>query len=344
MKVLDENIRKLPQGMLVGKLDIELTARCNLRCPYCYATSGIPRKNEMSWDDIIYVITQAIKLGADNICVVGGGEPFMYAQIWHLLEYITKFGVKRSVVTNGTLLEKSDCQRLYGLGYKVIGKLNSFRSNIQDRLVGVEGAHKSIWRGIDNLLETGFASKDGPGLGLESVITSLNYDDIPEIWDWCRSNDIKPYFEMVTLQGQASKKHWLLVEPEQIKYLFEHLQAIDRQKYGFTWRIKPPMAAYGCDKHYYSCYVTSTGNVQPCPGVELEVGNIRKRPLQEILSNEVFKTLRKIDCLIEEPCASCEHNGVCYGCRGEVFIAGLNLNAADPTCWHVRALRKDLVI
>ncbi len=82
------------------------------------------------------------------------------------------------------------------------------------------------------------------------------------------------------------------------------------------------------------------GNVSPCPGVDLKVGNIRERSLHELLStSEVFRNLREIRQRIEGECRDCHLSEKCYGCRGAAYQETGNYLASDTLCWHVQAKR-----
>ena len=69
-------------------LELELSRACNLRCIYCYASSGQPLAGELSLAEILGVIDQAEALGARKIIVLGGGEPLIYPHLLEVLQYI----------------------------------------------------------------------------------------------------------------------------------------------------------------------------------------------------------------------------------------------------------------
>ncbi|MEA2085204.1 MAG: radical SAM protein [Thermodesulfobacteriota bacterium] len=69
-------------------MELELSRTCNLRCVYCYASSGKPLENELNLAEIEDVVEQAVQLGAKKIIVLGGGEPLLYPQLLEVLDCI----------------------------------------------------------------------------------------------------------------------------------------------------------------------------------------------------------------------------------------------------------------
>jgi radical SAM protein with 4Fe4S-binding SPASM domain len=81
--------------------------------------------------------------------------------------------------------------------------------------------------------------------------------------------------------------------------------------------------------------VTANGDVMPCVGVTIPLGNIRNQGLAEILKNsEVVRNLKKYRETIKGPCGSCEKSEECYGCRGAAYQITGDYLASDPTCWR----------
>jgi radical SAM protein with 4Fe4S-binding SPASM domain len=87
-------------------------------------------------------------------------------------------------------------------------------------------------------------------------------------------------------------------------------------------------------RHQVSCVVTARGDVMPCVGVTIALGNIRQQPLAEILKNsEIVQNLKNYRTTIKGPCGTCEKSEECYGCRGAAYQMTGDYLASDPTCW-----------
>ena len=314
-------------------LELELSRVCNLRCLYCYAESGTALDHELSLAEILSVIDQARELGARKIIVLGGGEPLLYPDIFTVIDHIVDLDLQVDLFTNATLIDTHTAHQLYDQGVAVSMKMNSRRPEIQDRLAGKKGTFEAIQQGLAALLDAGYPDDDHI-LGIESIICRHNYDEIPELWRWARNRDIIPYIEAMTMQGRARQNPELEVSSAEIRRMFETLAEIDATEFDRQWLPIPPLAASHCARHEYSCTVTSIGDVNPCPGVNIRAGNIRQRPLREILATSpVIAELRNIRQNIKGKCGSCDFNDHCYGCRGHAYqVTGDHL-APDPLCW-----------
>ncbi|WP_421899953.1 radical SAM/SPASM domain-containing protein [Maridesulfovibrio sp.] len=314
--------------------ELELSRVCDLRCIYCYASSGEKLNNELEYDEILNTVDQCRDLGARKIIILGGGEPMLYPRIMDVIRYIHSIGLEIELFSNGTRISPEIAAELYALKVQPVIKFNSLDPKIQDLLAGKKGGHKAIRQGLNNLLETGYANGDIP-MGAQTIICRQNYEEIPEMWRWLRTRQIIPYFETITDQGRAKDHVELALSPEKIGNLFDELSGIDREEFGIEWEPKPPVAAFSCKRHFYSCTITTTGDVIPCPGVDITAGNIRLDTLENIISqSDVFNNLRNIRQTITGPCKTCDLSTECYGCRGMAHHLNGDYLSSDPLCWR----------
>lgn len=337
MEFSPEEIRGAIEKNGLLSLELELSRVCNLRCIYCYASSGAALKNELELAELMSVVDQAIAIGAKKIIILGGGEPLMYPHLIEIITYIRKKHLVVDLFTNGLTLTPDIARQLFTLGVGVVMKMNSRKPEVQDYLAGRSGTLAAIEDGLAALFEAGYPDKEHT-LGVETIICRQNYDELPDLWRWARMEGIVPYVEALTMQGRATEHPDLEVSPAEIKTLFEKLAAIDRDEFLCNWSPHPPLVASQCARHEYSCTVTSVGEVHPCPGVNVSVGNIRETPLAEILQkSEVIRDLRGIRKNIKGVCRECDINDHCYGCRGHAYQVTGDYLAEDPLCWLKRS-------
>lgn len=97
-------------------------------------------------------------------------------------------------------------------------------------------------------------------------------------------------------------------------------------------------------RHAFSCLVSRQGDVMPCVGLDIAIGNVRDQALREIIKDsEVLEDLRDHSRTIRGPCASCEEAERCYGCRGAAYRLTGDYLASDPLCWK-NAERQDEIV
>jgi radical SAM protein with 4Fe4S-binding SPASM domain len=314
-------------------LEVEFTRRCNLRCVYCYASAGAAAPGELRLAELAEVVEQARRLGARRIVLLGGGEPLLFPELRELMEHIHGLGLAQALFTNGIPLTPAWCRFLFERGVTVAVKQNSRQPEVQDRLAGVAGAYQGVQRGLRLLQDAGYPDPERP-LCVQTVICRQNRHEIPAMWVWARERGITPYFEVLTEQGRAREHPELQLTRREMRAVFEELASIDRERFGSHWIPRPPIAGFTCRRHLYSCLVTSQGDVQPCPGVDLPVGNIRERPLAEILrDSRAIRELRHLQAEAPPGCRGCRLAGECYGCRGNAYQHTGSYLGADPSCW-----------
>ncbi len=88
-----------------------------------------------------------------------------------------------------------------------------------------------------------------------------------------------------------------------------------------------------CLKHKYSCFVTLDGDVFPCKGLPLPIGNLHDKPLKKILvDSEIIQNLKNHESMIKGPCRKCNKFSNCYGCRARTYALTGDYLASDPIC------------
>ncbi|MGD9331034.1 MAG: radical SAM protein [Desulfobacterales bacterium] len=313
-------------------MEIEFSRRCNYRCPYCYVPRQPDLADELSRAEIRNVIVQAEALGARKIIILGG-EPTIYPHIVEMIAFIRGRGLVVEMFTNGSGISASFARTLAAQSVRVVLKMNSFDETTQDRLTGVKGSYRQIHQALRHLQQVGYPSED-LFLAVSTVISRDNHDEIVPMWRWLRDQGIAPYFEIITPQANAVDHPELYLSPLDLERLFEEIARLDRERYGHRWEPQPPLVGTKCLRHRFSCLVTARGDVLPCVGVTLSVGNIRETPLADILQNsQVIQNLKRHRETIKGPCGDCDRAAECYGCRGAAFQMTGDYLASDPLCW-----------
>ena len=100
------NMEKLNNFFNGGKTlivtELDLTNRCNNRCPQCIGTKQ--GDDELTWDEIQRIISDLRALGNQGIILSGGGEPLLHERFMGTLDLIRRSGMKVGLNSNGLAL------------------------------------------------------------------------------------------------------------------------------------------------------------------------------------------------------------------------------------------------
>ncbi|MFA6528134.1 MAG: radical SAM protein [Candidatus Gracilibacteria bacterium] len=311
----------------------ETSLVCNLRCRYCCNRSGKPSSDEITFEKIIDVVNQAKDLGAKSVVVIGGGEPTIYPKFKELIKHIHSLGMVPVIFTNTQKMTKEMVKFLRKYNVTVITKLDSLDEKTQDYLTGVKGSFKKIHKGIQNLIDAGYADvKDSQKskLGASFVVSKKNAHEIPAIWRFCRDRKIYPNLEMmVPKEKGVDNSDWLLSR-EEWKDLKSKLLEIDRNEYGYDWLPHTPHIGTGCFQVMHNLYITVKGFVRPCACTSNDFANIKDYSLKEINNLPFFQIARHIEKNLKGKCANCKHHSKCIGCRGLAYTQSRYIDGKDP--------------
>lgn len=87
------------------KLDIDITARCNLRCRYCYFFNNPEVEyGELPTDEWLTFFDELEALNVMDV-TLAGGEPFIREDLTTLLEGLVRNRMRFTLLSNGTLID-----------------------------------------------------------------------------------------------------------------------------------------------------------------------------------------------------------------------------------------------
>lgn len=159
------------------KLDIKITFHCNNRCDFCAQGDKREFIKPKNKKEIIKALEDAKKQNANTV-VFTGGEPTLHPDLIEIIKAAKNLKYKYiQLQTNGRTLSSLDfLKKLKKAGVNEISPaLHGSKPEIHDKLTHSPGSFKQTVKGIIN-------SKN---LGLyvltNTVITSLNYKDLPNI-------------------------------------------------------------------------------------------------------------------------------------------------------------------
>lgn len=98
--------------MIPTFIQVEITNRCNLSCPYCSRQVNPPSLRNMSADEFNRVLSQIQPYKENVVCLCGLGEPFLNPQFPEMLDNPRLKDFKLKLITNGVLLTDENIKML----------------------------------------------------------------------------------------------------------------------------------------------------------------------------------------------------------------------------------------
>jgi len=94
---------------------VELTARCNQKCTYCYNAwrdDGGAAMGELDYATLIDVLDRILDEHDLAYLTLTGGEPFVRKDIHDIIDHINRRGVGVVIISNGGMIRDETISRL----------------------------------------------------------------------------------------------------------------------------------------------------------------------------------------------------------------------------------------
>lgn len=194
------------------EIQIELTHKCNLKCIFCYNDSGKAYEDELSDEEIIKIVMDAIELNVAKI-IFSGGEIFCRKKIlFKCIRICNTHGIIINLITNATFLTDEDIKFLVEMKQcinMVQISVDGASANIHEELRGIKGCWKNTITNAYKLV------KEGIHVKFASVITSKNFSEIQDIAELAYLLNVEElHFGVVIKQGRAVDSESSLSEKE----------------------------------------------------------------------------------------------------------------------------------
>jgi len=100
-----------PSHCLPPTVNMHIVGHCNYRCGYCYARFE-KSKTFLPLPEARRILAELKRHGATRI-TFAGGEPTLHPDLESMLRICAELGLVTSLVTNGSLLDRDTCRRLF---------------------------------------------------------------------------------------------------------------------------------------------------------------------------------------------------------------------------------------
>ncbi|TCI93527.1 radical SAM protein [Tenacibaculum sp. M341] len=163
---------------------LEVTDRCNLTCPTCYAGSSPTYGRHRTLEEIKKMLDTIVKNEKEpDVVQISGGEPTVHPQFFEILDYAKMLPIRHLMLnTNGIKIakDKEFVKRLktYTPDFEIYLQFDSFRDEVLQQMRGAK---------LSEIRKQAIANLNEVNLSTTLVVTlqkGLNDDEIGEIIEY----------------------------------------------------------------------------------------------------------------------------------------------------------------
>lgn len=298
---------------------LELTKRCNLKCPHCYIDGGKPRAEELSDAEIHRLIDEMADMGVWAIAFTGG-EPTLHPSFVDFVRHARERDVLVGIATHGLHLSDELLAQLPRDGVIISVSIDDLHIPGRD----IEREFRMAARTLQRCKAHGF-----PG----NIMTNTNRRNVDRLDDmivWAEEHGVSVRSVPFSPIGERAKKNraWLENVPADVPQAaafwmkeveWEH--AYHREvglcvgqifNYGLTLAFMTDR----CSSGRYLCYVCADGTLYPCTMCAgekiLSPGSVKGRSFAEAWRSH-WPIRDSSWAAFEDTCTGCPlHNDMFY--------------------------------
>ncbi|MFA6170895.1 MAG: radical SAM protein [Patescibacteria group bacterium] len=300
-------------------VDLQITTKCNLNCPHCYANAGAGGYH-LPFKDIEKILGQCAELGVLEIAL-GGGEPTLHPDFRKILKAARAKGIVPNLAANG-----------FSPGILNIAAISKYAGAAALSLEGIEDDFSRRRNfSFSRFLRTYWLLKKAKvKVVFQLTVSQTNLYKLPEIIKFCLG--LKPYgIVLLTYKpvGRAKSFDAPLKNEDFLKVeeiLKEALsQSSGTTRFGYDCCLGNALqglgaakgiAIEGCSALRTSLAINANLDIVPCSFSSRVLGNFSNISIHEAWQGEKAKAWRDgfTARIQNDPaCASCRTNNDCLG-------------------------------
>jgi len=287
------------------------------------------------------------------VIIMTGGEPLLREDIFEIAAHGNRKGLRMVMATNGTLVTEEIADKMSEAGIKRVSvSIDGLDAKSHDTFRGVNGAFSGAMAGILAM------KKAGVEFQINTTVTRTNLDQVQGILDLAiRLGAAAHHIFLLVPTGRGREMadqglspldyektlNWFYEEslrcPIQLKATCapHYFRILHQRKGRIKEKSKERNGALhtmtrGCLGGSSFCFISHTGQAQPCGYLEVDCGQVREKAFRDIWENSpIFQNLRDLH-QYKGKCGRCEFIKVCGGCRARAYEATGDYLAGEPLC------------
>lgn len=337
----------------------ETTQACDLACVHCRACAQPLRSAfELSTAEAKKLIDEVAALETP-VFVLTGGDPLKRPDIFDLVEYAAKQGVRISLTPSATpLLTRDAIVRLKQCGLARLAiSLDGPTADIHDAFRRVPGSYEwtlqavrwareidlpvqintTITRHNLQFLDSMISLLEGLDIVLWSVfflvptgrgseINLISAEEFEQVFEKLYATSMRVKFDIKSTEAQHYRR-------------FVHQRRTEEKRKGHaptamlgTTPDGIGRAPRGINDGKGFVFISHRGDVFPSGFLPVSAGNVRRESLAKLYrESPLFISLRETKNL-QGKCGACEFREICGGSRARAYAVSGNLFAEEPCC------------
>jgi radical SAM protein with 4Fe4S-binding SPASM domain len=331
-----------------------LTERCNLKCRHCYQEGR--QVAELPLAAVGRVVEEAAAMIRDWQAAydlelapsinVTGGEPFLRADFFAILELMLEAGFACYVLSNGTLITRERALVLAELGVAGVQVSLEGPETVHDAVRG-PGSFAAAFFGIRNLLAAGVP------VSLNATLSKFNAAYFMELLELAAILGIpKIGFSRLVPAGRGLALLPEMLSAGEVKELYEQLfhlngaglEVVTGDPMAWQMRQPPPppeaepFPAGGCAAGVAGLTLLADGTITPCRRLPIPIGKAGRDSLRELWATSPVLERLRTKAAYRGKCGRCPRWSQCRGCRAIAYAYSLQRGqpdylAPDPQCF-----------
>ncbi len=303
---------------------LELTYRCNLKCPFCYITEerNIEELSTNEWLDIIEQIPPF------SIITFVAGEVLLKEDFDIIFKKASEKFRKVTLITNGLKLDEKTIDLLVKHKLFLLSVSLDSIGEKHDKIRNHPGLYDKVINNL-NILNSKRHGRYNPMLDIKTCVLENNLDDLPLLYKEAMKLNAQ-FFSLTFIRKQSLRQNSKLweefnseftensypIEPyfdlQHFKEIYKELESLQKKSKTIL-RYAPRFNAVGdaerierffnsantpvsqlyktCKIPMTSIYITPKGEIYPC--LSYKVGNLKEMKLKDAINTTKFKCFRK---------------------------------------------------
>lgn len=336
----------------------EVTRACAFSCVHCRADAQHRRApGELTTEEGYALIDRFAEFGSP-ILVFTGGDPMMRKDLFDLIAYADRAGLRCSLTPTATALPTvARLRRAQEAGVRRIAlSLDAPTPEVHDDFRKVRGSWERTMTILRNAHEIGLSAQ------INTTVTTHNVDVLEEMVTFVREVGAVQW-SVFFLVPMGRGQELSMISPEQHERVLTWLhdlslagdfdvKATAAPMYrrivaqrsragavpdgaGFAFHDGLDRPVQGVNDGRGFLFVSHLGDITPSGFLPIVTGNVRTDDVVEVYRDHpLFRDLRDASKLTGK-CGACEFREVCGGQRGRAYAVTGDPLASDPACAYV---------